>query len=119
MTKEEFKKFLENYEIQMQLKKIFDKILSYELPYVEWEYKIEYIAFFPPHFEGKEDAWQVELLPREERAQYGDQWWQKAVAVELNKFGAQGWAATYISPSLAEGKTLDGFVLLRRIKRKN
>ena len=83
-----------------------------------WEYKIEYIAIFPPQFPQEQGTWRQALLPKEERGRYGDFWWQKAVTEQLDKFGEQGWEVVSIPQKLIEGECLDGFVLLKRLNRK-
>lgn len=80
-----------------------------------WEYKIDYVAIVPPLSE--EDSWQQKILPKEERTRYGIYWWQKAIAEKLNEFGEQGWEVVSIPERLLEGEGVDGFILLKRLKR--
>ena len=83
-----------------------------------WEYKIDYVAIFPPQFSREQGTWQQALLPKDEQARYGDYWWQKAIAEQLDKFGEQGWEVVSIPERLLEGEGVDDFVLLKRLKRK-
>lgn len=83
-----------------------------------WEYKIDYVAIWPPNFAPERDDWDNALLPKEERARYGDFCWQKAIVEQLSEFGKQGWEVVSIPERLLEGKGLDGFVLLKRLKQK-
>lgn len=79
-----------------------------------WEYKVECIVLLHPDGHTGDVR---KLLPREEQERYGDYWWQKTLALELEKFGRQGWEAVSIDQELLSGKVADGFVLFKRLKR--
>ena len=79
-----------------------------------WEYKIEYIAIFHPDGSSGEKN---KLLSKQDKERYGDFWWQKELAAELEKVSKQGWEIVSIPERLLEGDGCDGYVLLKRLRK--